>query len=104
MTKIATGEWRKWFATAVTGDYLPCLKAQFWNVRTREYHEPHFYDPKSARNVEYIDAVKQGTVLVSPYKKLNGKDARDGYSGVFKVEDVRHDETGLRCRIVRRVL
>jgi hypothetical protein len=98
MMTIAKGSQGKWFATTRTGENLPCLKRQFM-VGVGQYHEPHYYDPSQRRNVEYIDAVKQGRVLIASYKD----GVRDGYlGGIFTIEDVQHDETGLRCRIVSK--
>jgi hypothetical protein len=103
MTKIAKGRQGDWFATAKTGETLPCLKAQFLGARG-EYYEPKHYDPSQRKNVEYIDAIKRGRALVAVYKNEEGKaEKRDGYlGGIYTLEDVRHDENGLRCRIVSR--
>ena len=106
MMTIAKGSQGKWFATTRTGENLPCLKHQFLGARG-EYHEPKFYDPAQRRNVEYIDAIKQGRVLVARYDNhVEGRtkrrtERRTGYNEyIYTVEDVQHDETGLRCRFV----
>ena len=107
MTEIAKGRQGSWFATVKkTSEYLPCLKRHRWNG---DYFEPKFYDPADRRNAEYIDAIKQGRVLVAIYERkdddttsLDG-DRTGGYLNyVFTVADVQHDEQGLRCRIVSR--
>jgi hypothetical protein len=97
MTKMAKGRQGDWHATnAQTGEELPCLKKHHWAAGP-EYHDPHFYDPSVPRNAKYIDAVRQGRVLVAEYE--NGK--RKGYRpGVFLVTDVRNDADGLRCRFI----
>ena len=102
MKKIAKG-WRgDWFANAWTGERLPCLDAKFLGAKG-EYFEPYFYDPKRPKCAELTAAVEQGRVLVATYKIHEGKPRRDGYlSGIFTVENVRHDQTGLRCRLVAR--
>ena len=69
-----------------------------------EYHERWFYDPSQRRNAEYIEAIKLGRVLISPYK-TNGtrQGTRNGYLNyIYTVTNVRHDEDGLRCRIVAK--
>lgn len=107
MSEIAKGSQGSWFATVKkTGEYLPCFKRHRW---AKDYFEPKFYDPAHRRNVEYIDAIKQGRVLIAIYERKEGDttsldgDRTGGYLNyVFTVEDVQHDETGLRCRIVSR--
>lgn len=104
MTKIAKGRQGDWFATTTkTGERLPCLKAHFLGARGA-YHERWFYDPSQRRNAEYIEAIKLGRVLISPYKP-NGtrQGTRNGYLNyIYTVDNVRHDEDGLRCRIIAK--
>jgi hypothetical protein len=99
MTKIAKGRQGDWFATTRAGEELPCLKAQYL-FAGGEYREPHFYDPSLPMNVKYMDAIRRGRVLIASY---DTSQKRTGYLGyVYLVEDVRHDEDGLRCRIVSK--
>jgi hypothetical protein len=101
VTTIAKGKQGSWFATvARTNENLPCLKRDYLGPRG-EYHEPYFYDPSLPKNVEYVDAIKNlGRVLIATYDKSS---KRTGYlEYIYLVEDVRHDETGLRCQIVSK--
>ena len=78
-TKIAKGRQSDWFATCSLGEELPCLKAQYLGAGG-EYNEPEFYDPSLPRNVEYVDAIKQGRrVLVATYDTSHEPQKRTGY-------------------------
>src|SRR6476660_4011917 len=99
--KVATGTPGSWFATARTGEYLPCLLANCIG-RGGQYFEPtDLYRTRAGQPkvVEYIEGVKQGRVLMT-HNNENGR--RSGYNEyIYIVEDLRVDETGLRCKLVR---
>jgi hypothetical protein len=99
--KVATGTPGSWFATARTGEYLPCMLAKCIG-RGGQYFEPtslYVNDAHQPRVVEYVEGVKQGRVLMTH----NGPDGRrSGYNEyIYIVEDVRVDATGLRCKLLR---
>ena len=103
MKTIAKGRQGDWFAkTRAGGEDLPCLKAEYL-AANGQYHEPKFYDPSQPRNVDYVDAIKRGRVLLATYDTSQEPPKRTGYLGyIYSVEDVWHDENGLRCRIVSK--
>ena len=98
--KIAKGRQGDWFAMTRAGESLPCLKDQYLRPHG-EYHEPCFYDPSLSKNAEYVAAIQRGRVLIATYDTSQEPHKRTGYLGyVYSVEDIRHDESGLRCRVV----
>jgi hypothetical protein len=99
-TKLAKGMQGSWFAvTRKGGERLPCVHSEYWQEGT-EYHDPFYYDPAVPQHAEYIAAVTGGKKVI-----VAGGDhtARDGYRGVFLVDDVHFTRTGFTCRFIERV-
>ena len=65
--KYAKGTQGNWFATAKTGEYLPCLKTRYIG-RGGMYHEPKAYDTTHGKGREYLEAIQNGRVLMARYE------------------------------------
>jgi hypothetical protein len=98
--KFAKGRPGDWFATVTkTGEQLPCLDRLFWTGKG--YDEPFFYDPSIPKHAKHLEAVKRGRVLFEI--KKGGSTRRDTYlEHIYTVEDVSHDQSGLRLRVTKK--
>jgi hypothetical protein len=106
-TKRAVGRIGDWFVS-VGGERLPCVHTH-WSKPWPEYSDPEArpglldYDRHTA-----VIASKKRVVLQlddEPKTNAGGKTIlmRKAYVGVFEVDGVTLDETGLRFRFVRRI-
>ena len=102
-TTFAAGRRGDLFVKVRNGERLPCLMDMFW-MGGNVYHQDCYYSPDESKRAEYVDAIRQGRVVMAKYEKEPGQPyKRVGYieGRVFKVNDVRNVEGhGLSCRIV----
>jgi hypothetical protein len=106
-TKRAVGRIGDWFVS-VGGERLPCVHTH-WSKPWPEYSDPEArpglldYD----RHTAAIASKKRVVLQLDDEPKTNadGKTIlmRKAYVGVFEVDGVTLDETGLRFRFVRRI-
>jgi hypothetical protein len=108
-TVTAVGRQGDWTAEIVEwNERLPCVHQYFWTGRDY-YEDPH---PELLTYPEFKDYIalmrEKGRVIltkdkVDPNKPYGpGKFQRDGYVGVYEIDDLTTDG-GLRFRFVRRV-
>lgn len=108
MKRKAKGQQGSWFANRRdTGELLPCIFKEYAH-NWPHYHDPYHYDPSDPTKKEYVDAIKNGRVLLTSNElvgtRYDGANLwrRGNYIDEFVVANVTADKTGLRFDIVGR--
>jgi hypothetical protein len=98
----AKGSRGSWFAE-VDGERLPCVH-EHWARKWPDYNDPGI-KPGGRKENEYIDAIKNGTVILTTDDVVSQEPfrfSRTGYVAIYTVEDVTADDSGISFRFVSR--
>ena len=102
--KKAKGHQGSWFAE-VDGESYPCVHDRY-RVGLHEYVDPNF-DPDSDRAGTLLDALQGGRAILTKGKPDDdpASDAirRDGYVGLFAIENARVEDGALRFTFTERI-
>jgi hypothetical protein len=102
----AKGQRGSWFAT-VEGELLPCVH-DLWVSKARFYCDPYLYRGIPDYD-EFMNAIERGgkVILTKSIVAPNSAEPptlnREGYIGIFTVENVRCDDDGFKFELVERI-
>jgi hypothetical protein len=93
-----------------TSQMLPTAHKEFWKGDRYERGGPddvswkHYSSrPRFQKHVELLHQTKRVAVTFDHFDHAAGIWHRDGYSGVFDIDDIKVDDDGMSFRFVRRV-